>query len=227
MTVMGMLALTVLAAIIIENSAFMQDILYIYDESTAEKVVSAKGQKLYSAVLFLAIAYHFLRRASGERQWNKMLPVAVLLMALPMQLMLHAIGMKAFLLALSGSWFYIGMSYVLGLSLKMDVAKYRLKLVFILILILLLSLLSIMAAPMRNLFAFVLPLLTILFGILAVVEAQRMKNLLSWKITEDNVNDFYFSCIANLYFNFIGSLAFFTPDKVIYKLIVTDKDNEY
>ena len=54
-----------------------------------------------------------------------------------------------------------------------------------------------------------------------------MKLTLEKGIPEASFGNFYFTTIANMYVNFLGTLIFFDLDKIIYKLIVSDKDGDF
>lgn len=71
------------------------------------------------------------------------------------------------------------------------------------------------------------PLFVILFAVLTLIEVQRMKLTLEKGIPEASFGNFYFTTIANMYVNFLGTLIFFDLDKIIYKLIVSDKDGDF
>lgn len=226
-TTLCLFALTVAAGILMYKSAFIQERLYDYDPEKTETVISGIGVKLYSLVTLLALSYYFYQRITGEWQLNKLLPAAALVLALPTQMMFHDVGLQSGLFCLSESLIFISASYFIGLRFPINVARYRINMAFLFLGIMLILLISIVFIKTASVLAVLLPLITVFFGVMSLIEAQRMKQLWHTKITDENQGKFYFSCIANLYFNFIGAITLFDIHKVLFKLIVIDKDDEY
>ena len=214
-------------AVALAELPFVNEVIYEENSVPDKPVMTNAGQNLYMTVFYIMVLYYFLTRRNKERHFDKMLPIMVLLMAMPMQLIFYSIGLKQGLYLTGSSLLILTFSFLLGLNLKKDIARYRNRNMSILLIIGMAAIFLPLVLKTNVIGIIARPLFVILFAVLTLIEVQRMKLTLEKGIPEASFGNFYFTTIANIYVNFLGTLIFFDLDKIIYKLIVSDKDGDF
>ena len=73
-------------AVALAELPFVNEVIYEENSVPDKPVMTNAGQNLYMTVFYIMVLYYFLTRRNKERHFDKMLPIMVLLMAMPMQL---------------------------------------------------------------------------------------------------------------------------------------------
>lgn len=214
-------------AVALTELTFVNKLFYEGNSVPDKPVMTNAGQTLYLAFFYVMVLFYFFTKHNKNRHFDKMLPIMVLLMAMPMQLIFYSIGLKQGLYLTGCSLLILTFSFLLGLNLKKDIARYRNRYLSIFLFLGMMAIFLPLVLKTNVIGIIARPLFVILFAVLTLIEVQRMKLTLEKGIPEASFNNFYFTTIANMYVNFLGMLIVFDLDKIIYKLIVSDKDGDF